>query len=698
MRRFDLHNDSSIKQPDSTPDSHSHCFAAHSQARIARCLELRQQRLVDALPAMNFSSLRAHCGCLVVSPCTRYVALCASPNNVTVLDVATLEPINSFKTKHAVTRIHWSKDSASLLAVQLSHETVELFSRRSNARICVIAHPPLGGLADAQMTPDARHIIVSTPLLTHLLVYSSDSAKQITTIKSAKFNSLSQCLAFSRCSQFMTVITRSAPAKASHHSSVGANSNTQSNDKDLCCLFRIPLNSKEELNPSASASASSCLTSNSDDDSTSSRLEHVLTFSVGASSLSCIRDDTQRVIWLNNDTELMCLAGVSDHGAAIFSSTGRHLKDLSLGNQQLGITDCTHSNHRRIFALGNAEGRIQIIESGGDHRILHSIDCSISVAQSDQHRSPLSSQCTVFMEQIQDPQTDESNLSDEVETENLEFNFDSLGSSLDDSSKSSLNDTRSTIGSTNSSNQRAIAEQRNRSLASIAQSRMQRTKPNQFQSTKRNAPLNEKSNRQVAPLGSILQQTHNFVSTQRSDNPKAEFNLNKQTQYTVVDPASSQKIDRFETQAGASASAGVKSQSSASASASSSALSSSILGCAFSHDDSLFAVRCASWPSVVRLYCMLTGALIVCLRHLQPVRHFDWSPCTLELAIACGNSKVYLWQPRGGSVVAVPQIATSNAEFAIRRLKYTADGQQLILQSSKQLGVSHLHTSETPPS
>ena len=109
----------------------------------------------------------------------------------------------------------------------------------------------------------------------------------------------------------------------------------------------------------------------------------------------------------------------------------------------------------------------------------------------------------------------------------------------------------------------------------------------------------------------------------------------------------------------------------------------------FSSNSRYLATRNDNMPCAVWIWDMMELALAAVLLQTSAVREVSWDPHQARLAIATGNSRLYLWSPAGCVSVCVP----CNPSFSLTRLAWHPDGTSLALLSSSHFSVCYLTNS-----
>ena len=107
---------------------------------------------------------------------------------------------------------------------------------------------------------------------------------------------------------------------------------------------------------------------------------------------------------------------------------------------------------------------------------------------------------------------------------------------------------------------------------------------------------------------------------------------------------------------------------------------------AFSPDSRYLMTRNDNMHSAVWIWDMLELSLVALLLQSGPVREACWDPHQARLAIATGNSRLYLWSPAGCVSVCVP----CDPSISLTRLVWHPDGTALALLSSSHFCVCYL--------
>lgn len=69
--------------------------------------------------------------------------------------------------------------------------------------------------------------------------------------------------------------------------------------------------------------------------------------------------------------------------------------------------------------------------------------------------------------------------------------------------------------------------------------------------------------------------------------------------------------------------------------------------------------------------------LVAVLQHVFAVRDMAWNPCSSQLAIVTGTSRIYLWSPEGASCIHIPL-----ASFQAADVRWNSDGASLVVADS----------------
>ena len=75
----------------------------------------------------------------------------------------------------------------------------------------------------------------------------------------------------------------------------------------------------------------------------------------------------------------------------------------------------------------------------------------------------------------------------------------------------------------------------------------------------------------------------------------------------------------------------------------------------WSFDSHYLATKCESMPNAVWIWDMTTLELSTILIHLNNVKSFKFSPNSQTLVIGTGQSRVFVWTPKGACVVDLPR-------------------------------------------
>lgn len=115
----------------------------------------------------------------------------------------------------------------------------------------------------------------------------------------------------------------------------------------------------------------------------------------------------------------------------------------------------------------------------------------------------------------------------------------------------------------------------------------------------------------------------------------------------------------------------------------------------FSSDCRYLATRNDNMGLAVWVWDMQRLSLAALLLHSQPVEALQWDPLQPRLAIATGNSRLYLWSPAGCVSVCIP--APADASFSLQQLAWHPDGTQLALVGASLFTVCLLRDQEGLP-
>ena len=75
----------------------------------------------------------------------------------------------------------------------------------------------------------------------------------------------------------------------------------------------------------------------------------------------------------------------------------------------------------------------------------------------------------------------------------------------------------------------------------------------------------------------------------------------------------------------------------------------------WSFDSQYLASKCETSPNTVYVWDMTKVELTAVLIHKDSVRAFKFGPNSQQLVIATGQSRVFVWSPKGASVVDLPR-------------------------------------------
>ena len=106
----------------------------------------------------------------------------------------------------------------------------------------------------------------------------------------------------------------------------------------------------------------------------------------------------------------------------------------------------------------------------------------------------------------------------------------------------------------------------------------------------------------------------------------------------------------------------------------------------FSPDSHYLATRNDNMPCAVWVWDMVELGLAALLLQTTAVKDLSWDPTQPRLAIAAGNSRLYLWSPAGCVSVCVP----CDPSFSLSRLAWHPSGTSLVLLSSSHFCVCYL--------
>ncbi|XP_054602344.1 WD repeat-containing protein WRAP73 isoform X1 [Nothobranchius furzeri] len=107
---------------------------------------------------------------------------------------------------------------------------------------------------------------------------------------------------------------------------------------------------------------------------------------------------------------------------------------------------------------------------------------------------------------------------------------------------------------------------------------------------------------------------------------------------------------------------------------------------AFSSDSRYLASRNDNMATAVWVWDMQKMSLEAVLEQTAAVRCFQWDPRHPRLALCTGNSKLYLWSPRGCVSVQVP----AEGGFQVQSLSWHCSGDFLILLGKDQLCLCYM--------
>ena len=95
---------------------------------------------------------------------------------------------------------------------------------------------------------------------------------------------------------------------------------------------------------------------------------------------------------------------------------------------------------------------------------------------------------------------------------------------------------------------------------------------------------------------------------------------------------------------------------------------------AFSGDGRFLATKNDCQPTTVWVWSAISLELCACLQQLRPVTSFGWDPTAHRLAVATGDSRVYVWTPEGASFVEIPL-----PNFAAEEVAWSPAGGEFVL-------------------
>ena len=111
----------------------------------------------------------------------------------------------------------------------------------------------------------------------------------------------------------------------------------------------------------------------------------------------------------------------------------------------------------------------------------------------------------------------------------------------------------------------------------------------------------------------------------------------------------------------------------------------------FSPDSRYLATRNDNIPTAVWVWDMEELSLAALLLQTSPVRDLRWDPTQPRLAIATGNSRLYLWSPAGCVSVCVP----CEPSFSLNHLLWHPSGTSLALLSASHFAVCFISSDHT---
>eukprot|EP00916_Digyalum_oweni_P009404 GHVL01015842.1.p1 GENE.GHVL01015842.1~~GHVL01015842.1.p1 ORF type:complete len:526 (+),score=61.28 GHVL01015842.1:28-1605(+) len=107
----------------------------------------------------------------------------------------------------------------------------------------------------------------------------------------------------------------------------------------------------------------------------------------------------------------------------------------------------------------------------------------------------------------------------------------------------------------------------------------------------------------------------------------------------------------------------------------------------WSPDGRFVASRNDRQPRVVYIWDTTRCTLAVVLIHLSNVKHIMWDPMStskVRLAIATGESRIFLWTPSGGVVLSIPSKSVS---FSALKLLWHSSGEMLAVAEKERMCV-----------
>ena len=102
----------------------------------------------------------------------------------------------------------------------------------------------------------------------------------------------------------------------------------------------------------------------------------------------------------------------------------------------------------------------------------------------------------------------------------------------------------------------------------------------------------------------------------------------------------------------------------------------------WSFDSKFLATKCETSPNAVYVWDMTKIQLAAVLIHKDSVKTFKFSPNSMQLLIGTGQSRVFIWSPKGASVVDLPRnefAAQGPSQVCVQRIAWNPDGTNLVL-------------------
>ena len=75
----------------------------------------------------------------------------------------------------------------------------------------------------------------------------------------------------------------------------------------------------------------------------------------------------------------------------------------------------------------------------------------------------------------------------------------------------------------------------------------------------------------------------------------------------------------------------------------------------WSFDSQYLATKCESMPNAVWVWDMTKLLVAAVLIHISPVKTFKFAPHSQQLYIGTGESRIFIWSPKGASVENLPR-------------------------------------------